>query len=103
MMKISDPILFGHAVSIFFDQVFEKHGDALAAGVLPDEAHGLAAQVGSGPHWRRARPLAEGSVRVVVRADSRFQHGDGADAPQYGESVQTPTPRHIHGGGGGRR
>jgi len=36
MMKISDPILFGHAVEAFFDDVFAKHGDALkAAGANP--------------------------------------------------------------------
>jgi len=27
MMKVSDPIIFGHAVRIFFKDVFEKHGD----------------------------------------------------------------------------
>src|SRR5881227_4117752 len=27
MMKISDPILFGHCVSVFFADVFEKHGE----------------------------------------------------------------------------
>ena len=26
MMKVSDPILFGHSVSVFFEDVFEKHG-----------------------------------------------------------------------------
>ncbi len=30
MMKISDPIIFGHAVSVFFADVFEKHGATLA-------------------------------------------------------------------------
>ena len=29
MMKISDPILFGHCVKVFFKDVFEKHGDVL--------------------------------------------------------------------------
>ena len=29
MMKISDPILFGHAVSVFFKNVFDKHGALL--------------------------------------------------------------------------
>jgi isocitrate dehydrogenase len=29
MMKVSDPILFGHAVSVYFAEVFEKHGDTL--------------------------------------------------------------------------
>lgn len=27
MMKVSDPIIFGHAVEVFFHDVFEKHGD----------------------------------------------------------------------------
>jgi isocitrate dehydrogenase len=29
MMKVSDPIMFGHAVSVFFKDVFDKHGDLL--------------------------------------------------------------------------
>jgi isocitrate dehydrogenase len=29
MMKVSDPILFGHAVSAFYSDVFEKHGASL--------------------------------------------------------------------------
>ncbi len=34
MMKVSDPIIFGHAVQVFFKDVFEKHGAALdKAGV----------------------------------------------------------------------
>ena len=31
MMKVSDPIIFGHAVKVFFAPVFEKFGDKLAA------------------------------------------------------------------------
>ncbi len=31
MMKVSDPILFGHAVTVFFAPVFAKHGATLAA------------------------------------------------------------------------
>jgi isocitrate dehydrogenase len=31
MMKVSDPIIFGHAVREFFKPVFEKHGDTLAS------------------------------------------------------------------------
>jgi len=34
MMKVSDPILFGHVVKTFFAGVFEKHGAALAAAGL---------------------------------------------------------------------
>src|SRR5690606_1428257 len=29
MMKIADPIIFGHAVSVFFADVIEKHADTL--------------------------------------------------------------------------
>src|SRR6202042_2680930 len=37
MMKISDPIVFGHAVSVYFADVFEKHGATLTKlGVDPD-------------------------------------------------------------------
>ena len=37
MMKISDPIIFGHCVSVFFADVFEKHGATLKRlGVDPD-------------------------------------------------------------------
>ncbi len=30
MMKVSDPVLFGHAVAVFYEEVFAKHKDALA-------------------------------------------------------------------------
>ena len=41
MMKVSDPIIFGHAVRAFFADVFAEHGDALAkVGASPN--HGLA-------------------------------------------------------------
>jgi len=29
MMKVSDPIIFGHCVSVFYKDLFEKHGDTL--------------------------------------------------------------------------
>ena len=36
MMKVSDPIIFGHAVRVYFAELFEKHGatfDELGADV----------------------------------------------------------------------
>jgi isocitrate dehydrogenase len=30
MMKVSDPIIFGHAVAVFFKDVFDKHADTIA-------------------------------------------------------------------------
>jgi isocitrate dehydrogenase len=42
MMRVSDPIIFGHAVRAYFDDLFAEHGDALrAVAVDPDD--GLAA------------------------------------------------------------
>ncbi len=41
MMKVSDPILFGHAVKAFLAPVFETHGPALAkAGINPNSGLG---------------------------------------------------------------
>ena len=41
MMKVSDPIIFGHAVQAYFAQLFERHGDALSKlGVSPDNGLG---------------------------------------------------------------
>jgi len=42
MMKVSDPIIFGHAVKVFFADVFEQFGDELAA-VGADPNNGLGA------------------------------------------------------------
>ena len=41
MMKVSDPIIFGHVVSVFFKDVFEKHGNLLnELGVNPNSGLG---------------------------------------------------------------
>jgi isocitrate dehydrogenase len=41
MMKVSDPIIFGHVVKVFLADVFEKHADALEeAGVNPNNGLG---------------------------------------------------------------
>ena len=41
MMKVSDPIIFGHAVKAFLAPVFEKHGEAMAdLGVNPNSGLG---------------------------------------------------------------
>jgi isocitrate dehydrogenase len=41
MMKVSDPIIFGHAVRAYFADLFREHGEALArAGVSPNDGMG---------------------------------------------------------------
>jgi isocitrate dehydrogenase len=38
MMKVSDPIIFGHAVRVYFSRLFDRHEDALAElGVSPND------------------------------------------------------------------
>ncbi len=41
MMKVSDPIIFGHVVSVFFQDVFEKHAATFAElGISPNDGLG---------------------------------------------------------------
>jgi len=41
MMKVSDPIIFGHTVSVFYKAVFDKHADTFAdIGVNPNNGLG---------------------------------------------------------------
>ncbi|WP_347978316.1 NADP-dependent isocitrate dehydrogenase [Microbacterium sp. ProA8] len=41
MMKVSDPIVFGHVVKAYFADVFEKYGDKIAeAGLTPNDGLG---------------------------------------------------------------
>jgi isocitrate dehydrogenase len=56
MMKVSDPILLGHAVSVYFAAVFSKHADTLAAlGVNPNNGMGaLLDQIKTLPEAQRA-------------------------------------------------
>jgi isocitrate dehydrogenase len=61
MMKISDPIIFGHCVSVFFADVFEKHGATLKRlGVDPD--------LGVGEMMNKIETLPE-AEKAAVKAD----------------------------------
>ncbi len=41
MMRVSDPIIFGHAVRAYYSDLFEQHGDTLkSAGVNPNDGVG---------------------------------------------------------------
>jgi isocitrate dehydrogenase len=56
MMKVSHPIVFGHAVTVFFKDAFEKHADTLAElGVNPNDGLGnIYQKVDSLPFTKRA-------------------------------------------------
>jgi isocitrate dehydrogenase len=78
MMKVSDPIIFGHAVKAFFKPVFEKHAAALAkAGVDVNNGFGdLVAKIATLPEAERAAidadikaVLADGPAIAMVDSD----------------------------------
>jgi monomeric type NADP-dependent isocitrate dehydrogenase len=61
MMKISDPIMFGHFVSVFFKDAFAKHADAFAAlGVNPN--------LGLGSLYEKLKALPD-AEREAIEAD----------------------------------
>ena len=55
MMKVSDPIIFGHGVSVYFDDVFQKHAKTFAElGVNPNNGLGdVYAKIGRLPAAQR--------------------------------------------------
>jgi isocitrate dehydrogenase len=61
MMKVSDPVIFGHAVRTYFDDVFTEHAATLERlGVDPDNGLGdLLAKVAKAPEGERAAIEAE--------------------------------------------
>jgi len=61
MMKVSDPIMFGHAVTVYFKDVFEKHAAALKqAGVNPN--------MGLGDLYKKIESLPAGK-KAEIEAD----------------------------------
>ena len=61
MMKVSDPILFGHAVSVYFEEVFRRHGATLQRlGVNPNNGVGdMLAKVETLPDAEKAAIKAD--------------------------------------------
>jgi isocitrate dehydrogenase len=76
MMKVSDPILFGHVVQAFFPTLFEQYGEQLAeAGISPNDGLGalLSATAGlpDGDAIKAAveARLADGPAMAMVDSD----------------------------------
>ncbi|KOF51891.1 MULTISPECIES: NADP-dependent isocitrate dehydrogenase [unclassified Achromobacter] len=61
MMKVSDPVIFGHVVSVFYKDALAKHADALAqAGFDPNNGIGdLYAKISSLPAEQQAAITAD--------------------------------------------
>jgi isocitrate dehydrogenase len=76
MMKVSDPIIFGHVVQAFFPTLFEQYGEQLAgAGISPNDGLGaLLNAVGSLPDGDAIKAavqagLDDGPAMAMVDSD----------------------------------
>ncbi|MFH8623196.1 NADP-dependent isocitrate dehydrogenase [Streptomyces vietnamensis] len=76
MMKVSDPIVFGHVVRAFFPNTFAKYGEALAAaGLSPNDGLGtVLAGLDALPNGAEIKAsfeaeLAEGPALAMVDSD----------------------------------
>lgn len=76
MMKVSDPIIFGHAVRAFFPKTFAEHGQALAAaGLSPNDGlGGILKGLAALPDGAKIKEsfdaeLAEGPALAMVDSD----------------------------------
>ncbi|MFE4687912.1 NADP-dependent isocitrate dehydrogenase [Streptomyces sp. NPDC056721] len=77
MMKVSDPIIFGHVVRAFFPKTFAKYGEALvAAGLSPNDGLGAILKgLDSVPHLGAEikasfeAEIAEGPALAMVDSD----------------------------------
>ena len=71
MMKVSDPIMFGHAVKVFFADVFEKHADTF-------EQLGVNANNGFGNVLNKIAEL-DANKRAEIEADIAECFANGPD------------------------
>ncbi|MBU2920406.1 NADP-dependent isocitrate dehydrogenase [Winogradskyella psychrotolerans] len=71
MMKVSDPIIFGHAVRVFFKDLFEKHGQTF-------DKIGVDVNNGFGNLLEKLGDLPE-DKRDEIREDIRFALDHSAD------------------------
>ena len=78
MMKISDPIIFGHAVGVYFKDVLEKHAEVLV-GLGIDFRNGfgdLVAKIESLPADQKAAVQADISASIIAGPDLAMVDSD---------------------------
>jgi len=66
MMKVSDPIIFGHAVTVYYQKAFEKHADTF-------KELGIDPNLGLATIYEKVRTLSF-SLRNEIEADLRACH-----------------------------
>ena len=78
MMKVQDPIIFGHAVRTYFTDVFDKHGDTL-------RELGVSANDGVASLLSALESLPE-DVRTQIESDLEAAYETGPDLAQVDSS-----------------
>ncbi len=102
MMKISDPIMFGHAVTVFYKDVFDKHGATLKElGVNPNLGLGeLYKKIQSLPEAKRAE--IEADIKAVYAKQPGPGHGRFRQGDHQPAHPQRHHRRRLHAGRGSR-
>ncbi|MBF8963549.1 NADP-dependent isocitrate dehydrogenase [Pontibacter sp. FD36] len=78
MMKVSDPIMFGHAVTVFFKETFEKHG-ATFKEIGVDANNGLGdvySKIQNLPTEKRAEIEADLKIEMEKRPELAMVNSD---------------------------
>ena len=106
MMKVSDPILFGHAVEIFLKDVFEKHADTFAElGVNPNFGIGdLEAKIATLPADKAAEIKADIEAAYAARPPLYMVNSDKGITNLHVSSdviIDASMPALIRAGGKG--
>ncbi|MHA7059007.1 NADP-dependent isocitrate dehydrogenase [Aquimarina sp. M1] len=87
MMKVSDPIIFGHAVEVFFKDVFEKHGEIL-------EEIGVEINNGFGDLVNKLKKIKDATKRAEIEADIKACYKNGPELAMV-NSDQGITNLHV--------
>ncbi|MEO5353888.1 MAG: NADP-dependent isocitrate dehydrogenase [Magnetococcus sp. XQGC-1] len=106
MMKVSDPILFGHAVVVYFKDVFDKHAKLFAdLGIDPNNGWGDALKkIQTLPAEQRAEVEADIQACMAKRPDLYMVDSDRGITNLHVPSdiiIDASMPAMIRGGGKG--
>lgn len=106
MMKVSDPVIFGHFVSVYLEDVFAKHGDTLEGlGVNPDSGIGdLVAKLDGLPAGQKAEIEADIATALAAKPPLYMVDSDKGITNLHVPSdviIDASMPSIIRGGGKG--
>jgi len=106
MMKVSDPVIFGHAVSVFFKDVFEKHAVLFAElGVDPNNGFGdVVSKIANLPADQKAEIEADIQACLDAQPDMYMVNSDKGITNLHVPSdviIDASMPVVIRGGGKG--